>query len=175
MGMTDLRYPIGSFRLPARLSPGDRLLAIRDIEETPARVRSAVAGLSEDQVDTPYRPDGWTVRQVVHHLPDSHVNAYVRLKLALTEAVPTIRTYDQAVWSELPDAAAPIDGSLLLLEHLHERWVYLWRRLTEPDWDRRLRHPELGEMGVDELLALYAWHGKHHVAHITALRGREGW
>jgi uncharacterized damage-inducible protein DinB len=173
--MTDLRYPIGTFLLPAKLSPGDRPLAIRDIEETPARLRTAVAGLSEDQLDTPYRPDGWTVRQVVHHLPDSHMNAYVRLKLTLTEAVPTIRTYDEAAWAGLPDTAAPIDGSLALLEHLHVRWVYLWRRLAEPDWRRHLRHPELGEMGVDELLALYAWHGKHHVAHITVLREREGW
>ena len=173
--MTDLRYPIGEFRLPGERSPSDRPLAIRDIAEAPGRLRAAAKGLSDRQLDTQYRPDGWTVRQVVHHLPDSHVNSYVRLKLALTEDVPTIRTYDEAAWAELPDAAAPIEMSLALLERLHERWVYLWQRLAELDWSRRLRHPDLGEMAVDELLAFYAWHGKHHVAHITGLRDREGW
>lgn len=173
--MTDLRYPIGEFELRGKLSPSDRPLAVRDIEEAPAHLRAAVKGLSDRQLDTRYRPDGWTVRQVVHHLPDSHLNSYIRLKLALTEDVPSIRTYDEAALAELPDAAAPIDGSLALLERLHERWVYLWQRLTAPDWSRRLRHPDLGEMGLDELLAFYAWHGKHHVAHITGLRDREGW
>ncbi len=175
MSMTDLRYPIGTFTLPAKLSLADRPLAIRDIEETPRRLRAAVEGLSERQLDTSYRPAGWSVRQVVHHLPDSHMNSYVRLKRALTEYVPTVRTYDEAAWAELPDAAAPIEGSMALLERLHERWVYLWQRLADPDWVRRLRHPDLGEMRVDELLAFYAWHGKHHVAHITRLRAREGW
>ncbi len=173
--MTDLRYPIGAFTLPAKLSPADRSLAMRDIEETPARLRTAVDGLTESQLDTPYRPDGWTVRQVVHHLPDSHMNSYIRLKRILTEPVPTVRTYDEAACADLPDAAAPIEGSMALLERLHERWVYLWQRLTDADWVRRFRHPELGEMRLGELLALYAWHGKHHVAHITNLRKREGW
>lgn len=173
--MTDLRYPIGEFAMPGRLSPSDRRSAIHDIAEAPAQLRVAVAGLSDRQLDTQYRPGGWTVRQVVHHLPDSHVNSYVRLKLALTEHVPTIRTYDEAAWAKLPDAAAPIEGSLALLERLHERWVYLWERLTEAEWRRRLRHPDLGEMLVDELLAFYAWHGKHHIAHVTSLRAREGW
>jgi hypothetical protein len=173
--MTDLRYPIGAFVLPARLPRAERPQAIRDIEETPSQLRAAVAGLADGQLDTPYRPAGWTVRQVVHHLPDSHMNAYVRLKLALTEDVPTIRPYDEAAWAQLPDAAAPIEPSLALLEQLHQRWVHLWRCLTEADWRRAFRHPELGEMGVDELCALYAWHGKHHVAHITTLRAREGW
>lgn len=175
MTMTDLRYPIGEFAFPGQLSASDRLRAIEDIAEAPAQLRGAVAGLSNSQLDTQYRPGGWTVRQVVHHLPDSHVNSYVRLKLALTEDLPTIRTYDQAAWANLPDAAGPIEGSLELLERLHERWVFLWRRLAEADWKRRLRHPELGEMRVDELLALYAWHGKHHIAHITSLRARKGW
>jgi len=173
--MTDLRYPIGTFTLPAKLSPAARPLAIRDIEETPRRLRAAVKDLSESQLDTSYRPDGWSVRQVVHHLPDSHMNSYVRLKRALTEHVPTVQTYDEASWAELPDAAAPIEGSMALLERLHERWVYLWQRLADPDWVRQPRHPDLGEMRVDELLAFYAWHGKHHVAHITRLREREGW
>ncbi len=173
--MTDLRYPIGQFSLPGQLSPSERLSGIQEIAEAPAHLRSAVAGLSDRQLNTRYRPGGWTVRQVVHHLPDSHVNSYVRLKLALTEEVPTIRTYNEAAWAELPDAAAPIEGSLALLERLHERWVYLWQRLAEADWRRRLRHPDMGEMRVEELLAFYAWHGKHHVAHITSLRAREGW
>lgn len=173
--MKDFRYPIGEFALPGELSPSERLSGIQDIEEAPAHLRAAVAGLSERQLDTRYRPGGWTVRQVVHHLPDSHVNSYVRLKLALTEELPTIRTYDEAAWAELPDAAAPVEVSLALLERLHERWVYLWQRLTESDWGRRLRHPDLGVMRVDELLAFYAWHGKHHIAHITSLRAREGW
>ncbi len=173
--MTDLRYPIGEFALPAKLPPNKRAGAIQDIAHTPAQLRAAVAGFSEGQLDTPYRPGGWTVRQVVHHLPDSHMNAYTRLKLALTEDAPTIRTYNEAAWSKLPDAGGPIEPSLALLESLHERWVYLWRRLQAPHWTRRLLHPDLGEMGIDELLAFYAWHGKHHVAHITTLREQEGW
>lgn len=173
--MTDLRYPIGQFDLPARLSPSGRAAAIQDIADAPGHLRAAVAGLSEGQLDTPYRPDGWTVRQVVHHLPDSHMNSYTRLKLALTEDVPTIRTYNEAAWAKLPDAAGPIEPSLALIERLHDRWVYLWQRLQAPEWDRRLFHPELGEMTVDELLAFYAWHGKHHVAHITTLRQQQGW
>lgn len=173
--MTDLRYPIGEFRLPGRLSQNARSSAIREIGEAPTRLRRAVHGLSDDQFDTPYRLNGWTVRQVVHHLPDSHMNSYLRLKHALSEDVPTVRTFDEATWAELPDASGPVETSLALLEHLHTRWVYLWERLAEQDWDRRLRHPELGVMGVDELLALYAWHGKHHIAHITRLRERHGW
>lgn len=139
------------------------------------RPRASVHDLSERQLDTPYRPGGWTVRQVVHHLPDSHANSFIRLKLALTEDVPLVRTYSERAWALLPDAAAPVELSLILLEALHARWVYLWRRLTNDDWRRRFRHPDLGEMRVDELLAYYAWHGKHHVAHVTELRRRERW
>jgi hypothetical protein len=172
---TDPRFPIGEFNLPGSGALEDRPGLIRDIEETPALLRSAVSGLSDVQLDTPYRADGWTVRQVVHHLPDSHVNSYVRLKLALTEDVPTIMLYDEATWAELPDSAAPVAVSLSLLEHLHARWVIIWKSLGETDWERTLVHPELGVMRVDELLAFYAWHGKHHIAHITRLRDREGW
>jgi len=161
--------------MPGPLSPEARDQAIQQIEDTPSLLRAAVAGLSEDQLDTPYRPEGWTVRQVVHHLPDSHVNSYVRLKLALTEDTPTIRTYEEARWAELADSAGPTEVSLSLIESLHERWVYLLRSLSEGDWRRQLRHPDLGEMSVDELLAFYAWHSLHHVAHITDLRKREGW
>jgi uncharacterized damage-inducible protein DinB len=172
---TDLRYPIGEFTLPGKLESGDRSRAIKKLAELPSMLRAAVKDLSDEQMDTPYRPDGWTLRQVVHHLPDSHMNSYTRLKLALTEDTPTVRTFDEALWAMLPDSAAPIDLSLGLLDRLHERWVFLWRSLSEREWHRRLRHPDLGEMKVDELLAFYAWHGRHHVAHITELRRRRGW
>jgi len=171
----DLRFPIGEFKMPGVLEPGARDDAIAAIESAPSELRAAVDGLTDAQLDTPYRPGGWTVRQVTHHLVDSHVNSYTRLKLALTEAAPLIRTYDEAAWAELPDAVGPAELSLDLLEHLHARWAYLWRRLTDGEWRRTLRHPDLGEMRVDELLAFYAWHGRHHVAHITTLRDREGW
>ena len=173
--LSELQYPIGEFVLPGPLSAADRDRAIERIEAAPCALRAAMEGLSTEQVDTSYRPGGWSVRQVVHHLPDSHLNSYVRLKLALTEDVPLIRTYDEAAWATLPDSAGPTDLSLGLLEGLHARWAFLWRRLEPGQWSRRLRHPELGEMAVDELLAFYAWHGRHHVAHITELRAREGW
>ena len=175
--MDDLRYPIGPFRYTGEGSPDRREQWIGDIAAAPAELRAAVAGLSPVQLDTPYRPDGWTVRQVVHHVPDSHLNAYTRLKLALTEEEPTIKPYEEARWAELPDArSGPIDPSLALLEFLHQRWLLLLRNLRPADFARRFRHPEHGRMfGLDETLAMYAWHGKHHVAHITALRRRMGW
>jgi len=171
----DLRYPIGPFVPPGPLSPDLRAQAIATIAETPARLRGAVDGLSEAQLDTPYRPGGWTVRQVTHHVPDSHLNAYIRFKLGLTEERPTIRPYDQAAWANLPDSRDPIAPSLDLLDGLHARWVRLLRTMGAADFARRLHHPESGEMSLDDLLALYAWHGPHHVAHITSLRQREGW
>jgi DinB superfamily len=172
----DLRYPIGKFRRPASLSPAERAAAVAAIAETPARLRAAVAGLAPAQLDTPYRPGGWTVRQLVHHVPESHMNAFVRLKLALTEDGPTIRPYHEDRWAELPDAkAAPIEPSLALLEALHQRWDLALRELAAPDWERTFVHPDLGRQTVEQLVALYAWHGRHHVAHVTELRGREGW
>jgi uncharacterized damage-inducible protein DinB len=139
-------------------------------------MRAAVAGLTPERFDTPYRPGGWTVRQVVHHVPDSHMNAYVRFKLALTENEPTIKPYEEAAWAELADSAStPVDVSLTLLETLHDRWVRLLRSMTEADFARKFRHPQLGVVPLDKNLALYAWHGKHHVAHITSLRQRMGW
>lgn len=161
--------------MPAALTAAERERALDQVAAAPGRLRDAVRDLTDAQLDTRYRAGGWTVRQVVHHLPDSHANAYVRLKLALTEDTPLIRTYDEARWADLPDAAGPIALSLDLLEHLHARWLYLWRRLAAAAWSRRLRHPDLGEMRVDALLAFYAWHGRHHVAHVTTLREREGW
>lgn len=171
----DLRYPIGKFKSVQKLTDAERRQCIDAIAEAPARLRAAVAGLSDQQLDTPYRPGGWTVRQVTHHVPDSHMNAFIRLKLALTEDQPTIKPYNEARWALLADAKAPIEPSLALLENLHKRWVTLWRSLTSPDWERKLNHPESGVMTLDCLVASYAWHGRHHVAHITSLRERQGW
>jgi hypothetical protein len=174
--MSDLRYPIGKFSYEGPLGEEDRQKFLNDIQQAPAELRAALSGLSPQQLDTPYRPDGWTVRQVVHHVPDSHLNAYVRFKLALTEEEPTIKPYAENRWAELLDTKlTPIDVSLSLLDSLHDRWVRLLRSLKPEDWKRTFRHPELGVVSLEKNLALYAWHGRHHVAHITALGEREGW
>ncbi len=172
---TDLRYPIGKFKKTEGVTDAQRAALIAAIAEAPAKLRAATTGLSEEQLDTPYRPGGWTVRQVVHHVPDSHMNSLVRFKLALTENEPTIKPYDEARWAELGDAKGPIEPSLLLLESLHERWLVLLKSLKTADWQRTFRHPERGTMTLEETLQLYAWHGRHHVAHITSLRERNGW
>ena len=177
----DLKYPIGKFTWERT---GEGLLAseaerrgwLRDIEETPTRLRAAVAGLTEDQLNTPYRPGGWTVRQVVHHLADSHLNGYIRFRLALTENEPTIKPYDQELWAQLRDArTAPAELSLTLLESLHQRWGQLLRSVEPADFARALKHPEMGRVTLEKYLAMYAWHGRHHVAHITGLRERSNW
>jgi hypothetical protein len=174
--MSDLRFPIGRFERRETLTAEERVAMIEQIAETPARIREAIAGLGDAQLDTPYREGGWTVRQVVHHVPDSHMNAFIRLKLALTEDEPTVRPYDEAAWAELADAReTPIEVSMTLLESLHTRWTGLMRALREDDFRRTLRHPDHGVMTVDWLMAMYAWHGRHHTAHITALRERQGW
>lgn len=174
--MDDLRYPVGRFDGVPPRTPADRDAMIHSIAETPANLRQAVGGLSDTQLDTPYRPDGWTVRQVVHHVPDSHMNAYVRFKLAMTEESPTIKAYNEKLWATLPDAkTAPVALSLTLLERLHERWVIFLRNLSPDDFARTFIHPENGLMTLDKLLALYAWHGRHHTAHITSLRKRMNW
>ena len=174
--MANLRYPIGDFHFSGQVTESDRHRSIDIIESTPAKMRAAVRGLAEKQLDTPYRPGGWTVRQVVHHVPDSHMNAYVRFKLALTEDVPTIKAYDEQLWAKLEDSKnTPIETSLTLLESLHARMTVLLRSLKPADFARKFNHPERGPMTVDSLLALYAWHGPHHVAHLTELRKREGW
>src|SRR5690348_13787876 len=166
--MPDLSYPIGKF-IPESNVPAqgcDRL--ITQIAEAPARLRAALQGLSPQQLDTPYRPGGWTVRQVVHHVPDSHLNAYIRTKLALTEDEPTIKPYNEKRWAELADTRlTPLETSLVLLETVHERWNHLLRAMSESDFARTFRHPEHGVRTVDWMVALYAWHGPHHVAHIT--------
>jgi len=173
---TDLRYPVGKFNWTGSSTETDRTHYIDSINGTPRRLREAVAGLSDEQLDTAYRPDGWTVRQVVHHLADSHMNAYVRYRLALTENEPTIKPYNEAQWAELIDAkTAPIEVSLLLLKSLHDRWVTLLKSLAPSDWSRTFRHPELGVVSLEKNLALYSWHGRHHVAHITSLRERMTW
>jgi len=175
MNAEDLRFPIGRFTKLESLSPELRERAIREIEAAPAALRRAVAGLTDAQLDTPYREGGWTVRQVAHHVPDSHMNAVIRMKLALTEDNPIIRPYDQDRWARLGDTTAPVEASLALLEGVHRRWVQLLRTLSEADFARPYRHPDDGPMRVDQLVALYAWHGKHHTGHITGLRERMGW
>lgn len=171
----DLRYPIGKFSGQPPRDDAERQEFLKAVEETPAKLRVAVQGLSDQQLDTPYREGGWTVRQVVHHVPDSHLNSYIRFKWALTENEPTIKAYYEERWAELPDSKMPIQVSLTLLDSLHRRWTNLLRSFKADDWNKTLRHPELGVMTLDKLLALYAWHGRHHVAHITGLRQRMGW
>ena len=174
--MDDLRYPVGKFKYDG--PPGDeqKQAYLNDIASTPANLRAAVKGLSDAQLGTPYRPGGWTVRQVVHHVPDSHMNSYVRFKLALTEDEPTIKPYAEDKWAELADSkATPIEVSLTLLDSLHDRWVRLLQSLSPDDWKKTFRHPALGAMTLEKTLALYAWHGKHHVAHITELRKQKSW
>lgn len=171
----DLRFPTGKFHWSGANTDADRHHYIDEIAHTPTNLRSAINLLNDSQLDTPYRPDGWTVRQVVHHLPDSHLNAYLRFKLALTESNPTIKTYNEAEWAKLPDSSEPIENSLVLLESLHRRWVVVLRSMTAADFARTIVHPEQGLVALDRYLALYAWHGKHHVAHITELRKRNGW
>ena len=177
MTADDLRFPIGPFTYAGPATAEERRQRIAQIERTPEELRAAVRGLSAAQLDTPYRPGGWTVRQVVHHLPDSHLNAFIRFKLALTESSPTIKPYAEARWAELGDVAGtPIEVSLRLLDALHERWVVLLRSLAPAEFERTLFHPERNAtMTLDELLALYAWHGPHHTAHITRLRARSEW
>lgn len=172
----DLRFPVGQFQKADGYGEDERARFIAQIEETPALLRAAVEGLTAEQFEAPYRPDGWTVRQVVHHLPDSHMNGYSRMKMALTEDEPAIKTYMEDRWAQLADTrtVAP-EVSLTLLEALHARWVTLWRSLSPDDFARRFKHPEWGTLTLEQHLALYAWHGRHHVAHVTALRERMGW
>ena len=172
----DPRYPIGDFQMPAPVTPARRQQAIEEIAATPAKMRAAVKGLSDAQLDTPYREGGWTVRQVVHHVADSHLNAYVRLKLALTEEKPTIKPYDEAAWAKLADSkSTPTEVSLVLLASVHDRFDRIWRSLEPEQFARKLVHPDHGERSVDWLLLDYEWHGKHHTAHITELRKKKGW
>jgi hypothetical protein len=173
--MSDPRYPIGRFSFAGPTDEGQRKQLIDAIAEAPAALRAAVKGLSPEQIETPYRDGGWTVRQVVHHVPESHMNAYIRFKLALTEDEPTIKPYMEDRWAKTRDFEAPLEVSLALLDSLHDRWVRLLRSLRPEDWKRTFHHPELGTVSLEKNLALYAWHGRHHVAHVTELRKRMGW
>jgi hypothetical protein len=171
-----LRYPIGRVEPRPDLSAEDRARMCGIIDDTPARMRAVVEGLDRARLDTPYRPGGWTVRQVVHHVPDSHVNAFIRFKLALTEDAPTIKPYDEGAWARLADGVHDdIETSLTLLEAVHTRWSRVLGAMTDADFARPLVHPEIGRITLDDLLQIYAWHGPHHVAHIQRLRDREGW
>jgi uncharacterized damage-inducible protein DinB len=172
----DPRYPVGKFSPPQGAVPaGERAQLLTQVAEAPAKLRAAIQGLNESQLDTPYRDGGWTSRQVVHHVADSHMNAFIRFKLALTEDNPTIKPYPENLWANLADQKLPIDVSLPLVDNVHERWVTVLRSMRETDWARTFNHPELGVQRLDRALALYAWHGRHHVAHITSLREQKGW
>jgi len=172
----DLRYPIGRFSPPASSLAGIRAAHIQTLRLLPERLRAAVNGLSDSQLDTPYRPEGWTVRQVVHHVADSHANCYIRFKLALTEDWPTIKPYDEVAWANLPDSRwLPVDVSLALVESLHGRWVGLLESLSDEDFQKGFEHPETGRQNLAKVLALYDWHSRHHTAHVTSLRARQSW
>ncbi|UOY91943.1 bacillithiol transferase BstA [Ectobacillus sp. JY-23] len=172
----DLRYPLGKFEAPELFNDKLRKTWIHDIRKAPTAVKRAIEGLSDNKLDTPYRTEGWTIRQVIHHMADSHMNSFIRFKLALTEDNPTIKPYHEDQWALLPDTnTAPVSLSLSLLEGLHKRWVILLESLTDEDFKRTFYHPDLGEVTLDTALALYAWHSKHHTAHITSLRLRMGW
>ena len=176
MNGSDYRYPIGRFRSPRSVDAQARAEFIQHIESLPEQLETAVRGLEVRQLETRYRDGGWTVRQVVHHLADSPLNAYARFKLALTEESPLIKPYDEARWAETPDArASDIAPSLSLLGSLHQRWVGCMRALPESSFSRTFQHPEAGTMTLDQQLALYSWHGRHHLAHITSLAARLGW
>jgi hypothetical protein len=172
----NLQYPIGKFTKVEHIDNEQRERFIQEIAAAPKELRKAVEGLDPSQLNTPYREEGWTVRQVVHHLPDSHMNAYIRLKLALTELEPEVKTYKEALWAELPDVkTVPIEISLVLLDAIHARWIACLRGLPIDAFEKKFRHPAMGLISLNEQLALYAWHGKHHIAHITNLRQRMGW
>ncbi len=177
--MTDLdnlRFPIGQFSAPASSAADIRAAHIQTLKLLPEKLTAAVAGLDDAQLDTPYREGGWTVRQVVHHIADSHANSYVRFKLALTEDSPTIKPYDEAAWAELADARSlPVDVSLTLIAALHARWVAFLESMTEEDFPKGFHHPEHGYQNLAKTLAIYDWHSRHHVAQITSLRARRGW
>ncbi|HZD48247.1 MAG TPA: putative metal-dependent hydrolase [Silvibacterium sp.] len=172
----DPRYPIGKFSRPEAVDARQRHASIATLDALPENLRADVYGLNDAQIDTPYREGGWTVRQLVHHVADSHMNAYVRTRLALTEDWPTIKPYDEKLWAELADASTlPVDVSLDLLEALHRRWVALFESLSEEQWQRGYVHPQMGRQTLGEVVVLYDWHSRHHVAHINTLRKSRDW
>ena len=172
----DPRYPVGRFSPPqGAVSAEERAQFLNQVAEAPARLRAAIQGLTETQLDTPYRDGGWSSRQVVHHVADSHMNAFIRFKLGLTEDNPTIKSYPEHLWADLADQKLSIDVSLPIVDNVHQRWVTVLRSMKETDWARTFNHPETGVQRLDRALALYAWHGRHHAAHITSLREQNGW
>ena len=171
----DLRYPIGEFDANIEITPELRREMIQSVKDLPSKIKAAVEGLNDEQLDTRYRPEGWTVRQTFHHIADSHINSLCRFKLAMTEENPLIRQYYENLWAELADSKLPIDVSLKIIEGIHLRWFTLLESMTDEDFQRKLRHPESGEWTIGKFLALYAWHSRHHTAHITKLRERMGW
>jgi uncharacterized damage-inducible protein DinB len=175
MSEHDPRYPIGNFTPPAAITPEDRRYGIVTLAELPENLRNAVRGFDEAQLDTPYRDGGWSVRQLLHHIADSHMTAFYRVRKALTEDWPVVTGYDESLFAELPDKTAPTEWSLNLIENVHARWVMLLEQLTEDRWERGYRHAERGPQPLDQATLLYAWHSLHHTAHITTLRARKGW
>ena len=172
----DQRFPIGKFERSESIDASARSSLVAVIRDLPKNIQASVAGLSEAQLDTPYRDGGWTLRQTVHHVADSHINSFCRFKLALTEdEAPTIRPYYEDRWAELADSKAPVDVSLKIIEGVHARWAALLDAMTDEDFKREFIHPETGTWSLEDVLALYAWHSRHHTAHITELRKREGW
>lgn len=172
----DPRYPIGKFDRSLIVSKTMRSEFIRTLQSLPQELKNEVINLSDSQLDTPYRKDGWTIRQVVHHIPDSHTNVYIRFKLALTEDNPKIKTYKENLWAELPDTfITPVETSINLLEALHRRWVNLLNSMSDDQFEKTFQHPEWGSISLDKTLALYAWHSKHHLAHITELKKKMNW
>ena len=171
----DPRYPIGHFVPPKTIGPEEIAGAIATIEGLPTALRSATSGLSEDQLDTPYREGGWTVRQLIHHIADSHMNAFLRVRLALTERSPVVTVYDEKAWAELADSKGPIELPLKILDGIHARWITMLRSLDEAQWKREFRHPERGPSTIEMATLLYQWHCLHHTAHVTELRRRKGW
>jgi uncharacterized damage-inducible protein DinB len=174
--MTDPRYPIGTFSFEGTIDAAQRQQWMSEIASQPLRLREAVAGLHDVQLDTPYREGGWTVRQVVHHVPDSHMNSYIRFKLALTEDNPTIKPYEEGAWAMLADSKLPVEVSLRLLESVHERWGMLLQHMTDADFEKTFVHPQSKQtLTLARALGLYAWHGNHHIAHVTELKKNKGW
>jgi len=174
--LNQLRYPIGKFTPPKSITAEMINEYINTIEDSPAKYREAVRNFTDEQLDTQYRPGGWTVRQVIHHVPDSHINSYVRFKLGLTEDSPAIKTYDEAKWAEINDSKdTPVEVSLQLLESLHKRWVVILKSMTQKDFEKTVTHPEWGKIRLDYMLAIYDWHCKHHLAHILSLKKRMAW
>lgn len=171
----DMKYPIWKFKFDDEITNSITQDWINEIEELPRLLRDAVKDLDNEQLDRPYRPGGWTVQQVIHHIADSHMNAYIRFKLALTEEKPVIKPYNETKWAELSDYKLPIDIALSLLEALHKRWTNLLRSLTPADMEKTFMHPDSGEVSVGKNIGIYAWHGRHHLAHITSLCNRKGW